>query len=304
MNVNQHYDAHGVVLASDIPLPELALSGVSEGVPLRISQSTELLHPETGSGEQCWTDPSGFHIAWEQVGAFQVAPSGDIGYRRSPGASDELVRVPLLGSVLAVALHHRGILVMHGNTLSIRGQGIILVGTKGQGKSTLSAALVRRGHQMHAEDAASVSTEPDGTRVALRGTRQLRLWGDSITQVFGADGPVSRQIHHLSEKRVVPLNGQAETPARLLLCRIYVLHDAEQIAFEPLGRSEAWQEILVHSLVSRFGNELLKGAEAARHFAACVALAKTVPCVRLRRPRDFARLDEVAARVEEDVCRG
>ena len=299
MGSHHHYDAHDTEIISDFPLPELISACRKTCFPITILEGGNLPLPMQ-AGEQRWVDSSGFQVAWGQVATFHVDPAGHIHYRRVPEASDELIRVPLLGSVLAVALHYRDTFVMHGNAMSVHGKGIILSGSKGQGKSTLSAALVAQGHLVHAEDAASLSIRPGSSVDLLRGTRQLRLWRDSIEQSFGVSPP-SRQIHELSDKRVVPLADQPETPSRVPLERIYFLEDADEITLEPLGATEAWPLVLVHALVSRFGTELLRGQDAARHFAACAELAKRVRCVRLRRPRDYSRLGEVVTRIEDDL---
>ena len=301
MNAVNHYSAHGFEISSVFPLPELVSSPGSAERPIEISESGRLPLPKADSGERRWIDPSGFHIAWENVGTFHVSLAGNICFRRAPGTSDELIRVPLLGSVLAVASYYRGALVIHGNALSVGGRGIILIGAKGQGKSTLSAGLVGRGHGVQADDAATVTLPPRGPAAVFRGTRQLRLWKDSVERSFGGFCPPSRQIHELSEKRVVTFETQAAPPDPLPLARIYVLEDGDEIALQPLSSTEAWQMILVHALVSRFGTDLLTGPGAARHFTLCAALARRVRCLRLRRPRDFSRLGEVVARIEEDL---
>ena len=300
MSIEFCYDVHGIGVSCDFPLPELTGSQGADFSAVKIVRAESLPLPLSG-GEFARVDSAGFHIAWGKVGAFHVTSTGQIYYRRFPGASDALIRVPLLGSVLAVALHYLGKLVLHGNAISVGGDGIILAGAKGQGKSTLSAALVARGHAVHADDAVSVAVGPDSRAEVFRGTRGLRLWPDAIGSAFGGVSPSSRPIHELSEKRVVPLDDQSVTPARLPLARIYVLEDADDIGLQPLGVTEAWPLVLAHALVSRFGTELLRGRDAARHFAACAALARSVRCVRLRRPRDFARLAEVAARIEQDL---
>lgn len=301
MSIGYHYDAHDTEILSDLALPELIRSRRKDhGAALNISADDTLPLP-IGEGEQWRVDPAGFHIVWDRVAAFRISLAGGIAYRRFPGASDELIRVPLLGSVLAVALFYRGTLVMHGNALSVGGHGALLLGAKGQGKSTLSAALVARGHRVQAEDAASVSAASATATEVFRGMRQLRLWPDAIDPSFDGPHPWSRPIHELSTKRVFPLADQGEVPDRLPLARIYILEDADAIDLQPLHTAEAWPLLLVHAFVARFGTELLTGMDAARHFAACAALARAVPCVRLRRPRDFSRLGDVCARIEQDL---
>ena len=302
MSTFLRYEAHGVEIVGDLALPELVLSQYrqSSSSTIEISREDTLSLP-SAEGEHRWVDANGFHLAWGRVAAFRVTPAGQISYRRFPGASDDLIRVPLLGAVLAVALFYRGTLVMHGNALSVGGVGALLLGAKGQGKSTLSAALVARGHRVQADDAASVSAA-SGPAEVWRGMRQLRLWPDAVERCFDGTPPQSHPIHELSPKQVFPLADQGEVPDRLPLARIYFLEDADFLELQPLATARAWPLLLVHAFVARFGTELLSGAPAARHFAACAALARAVPCVRLRRPRDFARLGDVCARIEQDLA--
>ncbi len=295
------YTAHGTGICSDLPLPEFPLTALEGPDSIKISALAELPLPAY-EGERFWINDSNFHVAWDQVGTFRVAPEGEIHYKRVSEASDELIRVPLLGSVLAVALHFRNTLVMHGNAMSVNGRGVIVVGSKGRGKSTLSAAMVRAGHAVHAEDAASVDLSEGSPVVAFRGTRQLRLWRDSFEHLLSAAGLATRSIHELSDKCVVSLPDHPEVPARLPLDRLYIVEEAKELSFQPLSPAEAWQQVLVHSLISRFGSALLVGSSGARHFAACSALAKQVPCVRLRRPREFSQLGELVARIEQDLA--
>lgn len=301
MSIAFRYDAHSTEIVSDLALPELtpSLRGCQHP-SLEIFEESSLSFP-VGKGECWWIETTGFHIAWDGVAVFRITPAGDIFYRRYSTASDELIRVPLLGSVLAVALYFLGRLVLHGNAMSIEGKGALLLGAKGQGKSTLSAALVARGHSIQAEDVATVAVSPGNAVEIFRGMRQLRLWPDAIRPSLGESSLPSRPIHEWSDKRVFPLADQAATPATLSLACIYILDDADTIEFQTLPTAAAWPLILVHAFVSRFGTRFLTGPDAARHFAACAALSRAVRCVRLRRPRDFSRLGEICARIEQDL---
>ena len=301
MSIAFRYDAHDTEIISDLALPELTPSQRDRPHrSIEIFEENSLPFP-AGKGERWWVDPAGFQITWDGVAVFRVTPTGDISYRRYPTASDELIRVPLLGSVLAVALYFLGRLVLHGNAMCIEGKGALLLGAKGQGKSTLSAALVARGHAIQAEDVATVAGSSGGAVEIFRGMRQLRLWPDAIRPSLGEPSLPSRPIHEWSDKRVFPLADQAATLAPLSLASIYILVDADTIEFQTLPTASAWPLILVHAFVSRFGTRFLTGPDAARHFAACAALSRAVRCVRLRRPRDFSRLGEVCARIEQDL---
>jgi len=52
-----------------------------------------------------------------------------------------------------------GLLFFHGAAVAIRGEGVLIVGDKGAGKSTLSLALAARGHDFFGDEIAAVRTE-------------------------------------------------------------------------------------------------------------------------------------------------
>lgn len=108
---------------------------------------------------------------------------GRIAHRRapSPNGDTHLVRSDVLGRVFAVSLHDAIDLCLHGSAAALDGRGIVLVGSKGHGKSTLAMALVAAGARYVADDAARLTNCPP--RVAA-GVPALRLRGDSAAH-FG-----------------------------------------------------------------------------------------------------------------------
>src|SRR5688572_18070372 len=63
----------------------------------------------------------------------------------------------LLEFVLALVLRLRGIVCLHGAMVVMEGRAIVLGGHAGVGKSTLAAALGRRGHPVLTDDVAAVA---------------------------------------------------------------------------------------------------------------------------------------------------
>ncbi len=58
---------------------------------------------------------------------------------------DDDVRLFLLGSVMGAVLHYRGVTPLHGNGFVHEGGAVLVLGNMGVGKSTLAAALVKKG---------------------------------------------------------------------------------------------------------------------------------------------------------------
>lgn len=71
-----------------------------------------------------------------------------------------LAEIQLLGTVLALWLHRRGIPVLHAAAVSMGESGVAFTGIKGSGKSTLAAATVAEGHGFIADDLLACHLDP------------------------------------------------------------------------------------------------------------------------------------------------
>jgi len=58
--------------------------------------------------------------------------------------------------------HCEGVKVIHGNLVAIAGQGVLLTGPSGVGKTTCTLRLVERGHRWVADDVVVISRSPEG----------------------------------------------------------------------------------------------------------------------------------------------
>lgn len=103
------------------------------------------------------------------------------------GAPD--IRVFLLGTVFGILCYRRGLLPLHASCVRIGDGAVALAGPSGMGKSTLAAALLRRGHAVLADDVTVIdAAAPGGPRV-LPAFPRLKLWRDAMTRLdFQTEG--------------------------------------------------------------------------------------------------------------------
>ena len=231
-------------------------------------------------------------LAWRDVGLFAIRAGREIVVDPAPSVSHRVLRRYLLGPVLAVLLHQRGLLVLHASGMELDGGAVAFLGASGWGKSTVAAALHRRVHLLISDDVVAI--DMTGCPEVLPGISQLKLWPDALASL-GEDATVLPRVHPQIEKRVraverPPLIGP------IPLERVYVLADAPALAIEPLSPREALVELLRHS----YGARTLQAIRTAEHFQQCARVAADVPVSCLRFPRSFALLDQVARLVEED----
>jgi hypothetical protein len=200
--------------------------------------------------------------------------------------------------VLAILLHQRGELVLHGSAVTCGGGAIAFLGVKGRGKSTLAAALYARGHRLVSDDVLVVASGPDGEVMLKPGFPQLKLWPDVVASCLGTDPGTLRPLAPGGVKVAYPARARfASRPVPLL--GIFVVDDGDQPGIAPLSPREGLVELVRHSHGTRFGRGLLQGREAAGHLRGCVSLANAVPVQRLMRPPCLESLPILARVVEE-----
>lgn len=90
----------------------------------------------------------------------------------------------LVGPVMGFVLRIKGVLPLHACSIAVGDQAIALVGARGAGKSTSSAAFVQLGYSLLSEDVAALVE--DGARYLVQpGYPRVNLWPESAETLFG-----------------------------------------------------------------------------------------------------------------------
>jgi hypothetical protein len=201
-----------------------------------------------------------------------------------------MVRLFTIGSAMGMALHQRGILVLHGATVSRGRRARIIVGESGAGKSTLAARLGRAGYAVLGDDTMALWNAPEGLtgKWLWQGSRVFKLWEDSIT-AMGAGTEGLTRLGNREDKYYVPNPGPA-TDAGVELAEILVLETGDGAPrIEPLDSIHALQAVAVNTCRPEYVALLGRQAE---HFRQCGELARDVAISRLIRPWGMSRIDE------------
>lgn len=296
------YRAFGMTIRSDIPFPELEPAANVErpDLQIRLRPISRNITSSTRSTYAYGPDEQFLH--WPTVGSFLIRGADTIDVDPAPGASDGLIRLPLLGPVMALLLHQRERLVLHASAVRVGGQLVVFAGDKGAGKSTTTAAAVERGHALFTDDLLPVTIDPDGRASAYPGFPSLKLVTDcaSLFNFKGANelaAPVDgfpKRIRRLNQ----PFISSAAAPAR-----IYILQRSDGARTVSLPHAEALRAVMRFAYVPLFQSKPWTPTETRRHFSQCAALAAATRVARLETPSDLSRLHEIIDCVEDDLAR-
>ena len=281
------YHAFGLVIRSAIALPALppAESGDTDVL-------IELGAVEPPTDGRIAVDGATAVLAIPEVGRFRIEGGRRILVDADPGAAARNVQLFLLGSVMGVLLHQRGVLPLHANAIAHAGRAVAIAGASGSGKSTLAAWFLDRGRDVLADDVCALTFDPGGRAWAHPGVPRLRLWRDALA-ASGRD-PLRHQRAFDNRDKV---DGPAPPAARteLPLRAIYLLGSAPAPRFRLLRGATAVAALAGNTYRGAYV-DLAAGGE--RHWRQCVTLASQVPVFAFDRPWDARLLETGAAMLD------
>jgi hypothetical protein len=169
------YRGYGLSLVSELELPEFLPTPAVDDPDIRIRLDAVVEAAQAGNTKMDNDNAEGEFIAAGQgghllripgVAVYQVTGGREIRIAVEPGADPGLVRLFTIGSAMGMALHQRGVMVLHGATIARGGVGgrvaRIIVGDSGAGKSTLAARLGRAGCAVLGDDTMALWSAPAG----------------------------------------------------------------------------------------------------------------------------------------------
>jgi hypothetical protein len=310
------YSLYGLTLRSEVPLPcpevcpevqssqddtdvdlvestEDQLAGVCHGAPTSLEDDGfwRCAIYQSGAARVCWKDHFDFVVAGD---------GGRVLWRRLVDVPDEVLFTYLLGQVLSFCLLARGLEPLHATSVLVNGSAIAFLGDTGDGKSTLAATLLERGHRLITDDVLVVHF--DGHRaLAYPSLARIKLMPDSADAVLR--GRRSVPMNRFTRKMIFPLAadqlGVNPAPLRALYLLPPESSQSSQsgdsshssVAIRRLGGRTAFLSVIRHT----FNDSVLHPRRLRQQFLFAGRLLKTVPVNTLCYPR---RLDVLPAVVE------
>ncbi|UVK56959.1 serine kinase [Mesorhizobium sp. AR02] len=301
MRERRYYRAYGLTIASDVALPELEPAEPAPADILIAIGTIDMPKPSPETATIFRFEHDRQYLAWHAVGAFLISDFGRIDIEPAPGVDDALLAFPLLGPVMALLLHRRGLLVLHASAVAVAGRGAIFMGDKGAGKSTTASALIRAGHELLTDDVVALDLAKPETPMIVAGFPQIKLAADAAAAISLGRAEVRPQVHPQIEKMQHRLHG-AFSNGTVPATRIYVLERGQRAGITALPGIAALPAIIKFSYVTRFGRAALSGDFAALHFRQCSAIANHVGVFRLEVPTGLDRIGEAVELIETDLA--
>jgi len=293
------YSCYGLLLASEIELPDLGEPLQSDADPDVVVRLDSLSGPPSGAAELpygLWREGTSAGVEVPDVGRYEARDGQEVVIDPVAGADPKSIRLFLLGSMLGAVMMQRGHLVLHGNAFRVGAACAVVVGHSGSGKSTLAAEFDRRGFDVLSDDVVPV----DGDGLAIPGHPRIKLWEDALERL-GIDSGGLERIHQEHDKFQLPLRRNEVGP--LPLRWIYVLerHSGEELTLEPAHGAITFSLLHEHT----YRNELIHGSgPIAQHLQQCARLVSTARVTRVQRPAATMTVEATADAILSDITNG
>jgi hypothetical protein len=299
-DLDHFYSAFGLQIASVFAIPELTPSDASRPVDLKIEMGTVPLSPESQEKPQMRFEvrETGLYVEIPRVARFLVSGGASIRIDPHAAATEEIIRIFLLGVVMGVLLHQRGYYTFHASAAVVGGGAVAFMGSRGYGKSTLTAAFQASGHEILTDDILAIRSM-DGQLWVQPAFPRLKLMPDS-SLYLGEEPVVQGELHPALRKHSLYVH-DSMAPAPCPLRRIYLLDKGEKIAIEPIEGARAIREILPHWYLVQFGLEALRAQNPAAFLEQSATIARTASLRRLVRSNTLEDLPQLLDLIQADL---
>jgi len=290
------HTAFGLEIESELSLPWLLPgSGRPSDVSIRYGSVPTALTDPLGDGGYFQANRDVFLFKVRDVARYLVVKGREIWIDRVPDCSEDLLRTYLLGSIFGAMMHQRRLLVMHASSIRTARGAVLFVGPRGHGKSTLLAALIRRGHPMLADDVTAIDVETPSAPLAFSSFPRMRLSADSAAQLGLQVGSCPRIPS--SNKFLVPVDRFCSEPQPVHAVYALDIHEAPDIRLEPVDSLQRFAIVGKNTYRTNFLQAL---GLRQMHFQAAANVAKAVQMRRITRPASPFLLDELVDRLEAE----
>lgn len=317
-----HYKAFGLEISSEIELP-----GMIEGSgdpDVKIIQGEVDQSQVTGAeveGPNYLVTGQDVYLWWDDIGKVRISkgelvtvePVSDL------ESAKELNLIPfILGPVMALMLHQRGFLVLHGSAVNVKqgndsrggtdsdgdelASAVAFLGHRGNGKSTTAIHLYVEGYPLVADDILAIKFTGDGKPVVYPGYPHVRLSDEAYHQVKGHTD-ILTPIRTLAGKVFCDASYQF-SPEPVNLERIYVIEKVQPDEGIKTGISVLKsQETLIDLIRHSVANRIFQHTTQKENLINCSQLVNNVKIKRLEVVHSFENINDLVSVIEADMER-
>ncbi|ELC8443071.1 hypothetical protein QYB59_002100 [Clostridium perfringens] len=296
------YRIYGLNVRSQIEFPELlSVSKVEENeidVEISIGQVDEEIKNTIPKYSWFKYEKDRMVFKVENVGCFYIHSGKSIIVEPYEGIENQLIKTYTLGTSFGMILNQRNIIAIHGGTILIDDDAIILTGQSGAGKSTLTNAFRHYGYKFMADDVSATSVSEEACLVEPAYPQQ-KICRDAMEKM-GYNIKDFKLIDEGREKYVIPTHKTFVKENKNLKAIFEIEpYEGESVEIHEVFGQDKMKTILRNiyriEIIAPHGM-------APQYFKKAVNLAKKIRIFKIRRPRNTFSVDMQIDFINKVMC--
>jgi hypothetical protein len=298
------YQAFGLNIKSEFSLPELFKAENLGNIDVVIERKdlSNQWNNWAEAGKNYITRGSEVLFQVPNTSLFSIQEGSRIAVSPMNAASEDKIRLYLLGTCMAILLMQRKFIPLHGSAVAINGKAYAFVGERGAGKSTIASAFIKDGYKLLTDDIISVTNQKDNEPYVIPSYPQQKLWQESLKE-FGLEFEGFKPLFDRETKYAVPVEKEFHSEP-LPLAGVFELikvPEVENISIKPiegLGR--------LHILYAHTFRQFLLNRIGIRewHFHTTALFAQKLDIYQMKRPTLGFTANQLVTLVLETINKG
>lgn len=262
-----YYKAFGLNIKSAIICPNLPASDGNPEVDIVFDKLPMVINQT----------PNCFLLDIQNIARYLIEEGRKITIDSYANASEQDVRLFLMGSAMGALLHQRGFLVLHACAVKTKWGVFAFVAESGTGKSTLATAFYQRGFALYSDDVCVVDVAKDG--LVYPGYEQIKLWQASMDN-YGMVCENYERVANRFDKFIMPISQKNLNPAPLYaVCELLV---GDDLMFEAVTGMDKIEILLKHTYRNQY---LAPMARLPDHLKLCNQVVDKIQMAKITRPQ-------------------
>lgn len=290
-----NYHAFGLNITSEIELPGIIETDEDSEPDVKILTGKVNPYPYGAKVEgsvNYHLNQDDVYLWWDDIGKVKISAGKQVTVEMDKD-TDSIIPF-LLGPVMALLLHQRGFLVLHGSSVRMNDGAAAFLAYRGTGKSTTAINLYKNGYPIVTDDILAISFDEDGVPFLNPGYLHVRLSEDSFEQVRD-DTDILTPIRTIVGKVFCDASS-GYSPGPLRLERVYLMEKGHEIRISEIKSQQTLLNLLRHSIAQR----IFKETDQSDNLVHCANLINNVIFRRLDVNHSYEELSKLVDLLEKD----
>lgn len=294
------YRIYGLSVQSDLSLslPESPITDRSVDLEIffaKIDIPSDIIFEQSIGDIKIMKTLNCSYIIWNNTKLCKIVQGKEIVIDNLTRLDKNFLRSLILGPLFAIVLHQRGRLVLHANAVNINDNAVLLLGSRGKGKSTTSLALHKSGYKIMSDDIVSIKFNYSDVPIVFPSFPCMKLSSEVVANML-IDYTSMPKVYLNPSKRVYDFS-ESFFDISFPLKAIYLIEEGNETNVEKINHKEE----LISMIKSTYSLGLFDKKELAENLKQCSKILNKVPFSILRIRRSFEDINEVVKTIEMDL---